>query len=166
MQSNKLFGHSQGHFCYRYLYLISGIPWAQRAIPLSRLVAFRLSGFPVGRRPTGASWCAPTPTAGDADAIVLATAVADAAAGVAAACGVDGRCSGLKIDATGRLGLRADAGRRALLWCAAAVLLLLLLPAGFTVIGRYGSEIPGRGSGRTGPGLENRKLSNGVSIGQ
>jgi hypothetical protein len=39
----------------------------------------------------------------------------DVAAAVAAACGVDGRCSGLKMEAAGRLGLRADAGRRALL---------------------------------------------------
>ncbi len=104
--------HSQGHFCY----LMSCIPLDQRAEPLSRLkVAFRLSGIPVGRRPTEASPCVPTPTAGDADVIVLATAVADVAAAVAAACGVDGRCSGLKIEATGRLGLRVDAGRRTLL---------------------------------------------------
>jgi hypothetical protein len=91
------------------------MPLDQRAVPLSRLVVFRLSGFPVGRRPTEASPCAPAPTAGDADAIVLATAVPDVAAAIAAACGVDGRCSGLKIEAAGRLGLRVDAGRRTLL---------------------------------------------------
>jgi hypothetical protein len=137
---------------------MSCIPLDQRAEPLSRLVVFRLSGFPVGRRPTEASWCAPAapsvPTAGDADTIVLASAVADVAAAVAAACGVDGLCSGLKTDAAGRLGLRVDAGRRALLWCATVVLLLLILPAGFTVTGRYGAEPTGRGSGRTGPGLK------------
>ncbi len=145
------------------------MPWAQRAVPFSRLGAFRLSGFPVGRRPTEASWCAPAPpsvpTADDADAIVLATAVADVAAAVAAACGVDGRGSGLKIEATGRLGLRVDAGRRALLWCATVVLLLLLLTAGFTVTGRYGEELPVRGSGRTGHGLK-AENSHDVNIGQ
>ncbi len=151
----NFFWHSQGHFCY----LISCIPLDHGAVPLSRLAAFRLSGIPIGRRPTEASRCCPTPTAGDADAIVLATAVADMAAAVAAACGVDGRCSGLKIDATGRLGLRVDAGRRALLWCAVVVLLLLLFPAGFTVTGRYGAETNGRGSGRTGPGLVNKKFT-------
>ncbi len=82
-------------------------------------MVFRLSGFPVGRRPTEASPCAPAapsvPKAEDADAIVLATAVADVAAAVAAACGADGLCSGLKTDLTGRLGLRVDAGRRTLL---------------------------------------------------
>ncbi len=77
------------------------------------------------------------------------------AAVVAAACGVEGRCSGLKIEAAGRLGLRLDAGRRALLWCAAVVLMLLLLPA---VTGRYGAETTGRGSRETRPGLENRKF--------
>jgi hypothetical protein len=45
----------------------------------------------------------------------LATAVADVEAAVAAACGVEGRCSGLKIDAAGRLCRRVDAGRRTLL---------------------------------------------------
>jgi hypothetical protein len=137
------------------------MPWAQRAVPLSRLIDFRLPGIPIDRRPTEASPCAPTPTAGDSDSIVLATAVADVAAAVAAAFGVDGCCSGLKIEEAGRLGLRVDAGRRTLLWYAAVVLMLLLLLAGLTelVNGRYGEEPPGRGSGRTGPGLESRKFS-------
>jgi hypothetical protein len=92
------------------------MPWAQRAVPLSRLLDFRLPGIPIDRRPTEASPCVPTPTSGDADSIVLAIDVADVAAAVAAACGVDdGRCSGLKIEAAGRLGLRVDAGRRVLL---------------------------------------------------